>query len=535
MKRLALTLTILSCSLLMSPSSHADWVKGIFSSRAHIDSLNRFLVVSDTQTVRPLGWSIVPLGDINSDQTTDVLLTRNLSDPFVDNPAYLVYGGAPPDDKLDDLFMQFMPDIWAIGDVNGDGFTDLSARLVDSLTAKVDQAIYFGGLELDDTPDFIFPQRFSWYTKAADIDDDGALDFALISTSHSDSYVYIYRVDSLRDTIPEYIIPDTSNGFGDNIITGDFNGDNYLDLAIAAFLPRDSNFVKFYWGGPDFDTIPDFEIYSFSPQFGMIMVYIPDFNGDGYGDIFISGGADDPYGIYFGGPLLDNKVDLVVNTARLGGGFEPPSSDAYAGDINSDGFSDLVWGYINPNAFINEFHLHLGGADLDSVMLADAYFENLMIPGGQNFLGQKLAGIGDFNGDGLDDFAVRSQTARTGPNWIGEVNFFAGWRDIVTDVEIEHDPALPETFQLKQNYPNPFNPETTIEFSLTQRSEVQLVIYNTLGQRVNTILDGTYSAGEYRIRWNGTDDNGKQLASGMYFYKLQTPDIAQSRKMIMLK
>ena len=74
------------------------------------------------------------------------------------------------------------------------------------------------------------------------------MDIAL-SKDVNGGYVHIYRIDSLRDTIPEYIIPDTTSYFGINLATGDFNGDHQPDLAVAA-ASGDSAIVKFYWGGP---------------------------------------------------------------------------------------------------------------------------------------------------------------------------------------------------------------------------------------------------------------------------------------------
>jgi hypothetical protein len=107
-------------------------------------------------------------------------------------------------------------------------------------------------------------------------------------------------------------------------------------------------------------------------------------------------------------------------------------------------------------------------------------------------------------------------------------------RDIVTDVPGDR-PALPDHFELAQNYPNPFNPITKILYSLPSRSTVRLTVFNVLGQEVATLVDTEEPAGEHEVEWNGTDTRGEPVASGVYFYRLQTPDFSDARKMILIK
>ncbi len=95
--------------------------------------------------------------------------------------------------------------------------------------------------------------------------------------------------------------------------------------------------------------------------------------------------------------------------------------------------------------------------------------------------------------------------------------------------------VLPQTFSLSQNFPNPFNPETKIKYSLTSKSYIKLVIYDILGRRVKTLAQGTAEAGEYTVRWNGVDENGSSVASGMYFYRLLANGQSFARKMTLLK
>ncbi|MEJ2538041.1 MAG: T9SS type A sorting domain-containing protein [Calditrichia bacterium] len=88
---------------------------------------------------------------------------------------------------------------------------------------------------------------------------------------------------------------------------------------------------------------------------------------------------------------------------------------------------------------------------------------------------------------------------------------------------------------LYQNYPNPFNSGTTIEFYLPLTSEINVEIYNLLGQKVRTLWQGRQMAGQYQLRWDGRDETGREVASGVYIYRMQSRGFVQSRKMLFLK
>jgi serine protease len=102
----------------------------------------------------------------------------------------------------------------------------------------------------------------------------------------------------------------------------------------------------------------------------------------------------------------------------------------------------------------------------------------------------------------------------------------------------EGDPrmsALPTDSDLGQNTPNPFNPSTEISFSLDQPGMVRIEVYNIVGQRVATLFDGYRDAGEYSVTWNSVNDQGQQVSSGLYFYKMTTSKKTLTRKMLLLK
>jgi len=109
------------------------------------------------------------------------------------------------------------------------------------------------------------------------------------------------------------------------------------------------------------------------------------------------------------------------------------------------------------------------------------------------------------------------------------------WNVVSTDVEEVDKGMLPTNFELGQNYPNPFNPNTSFGFALPHVSNVNISIFNILGQKVKTLVDQEYSAGYYTADWDGTGDNGTSVASGIYFYKIQADKFSATRKMMLLK
>lgn len=103
---------------------------------------------------------------------------------------------------------------------------------------------------------------------------------------------------------------------------------------------------------------------------------------------------------------------------------------------------------------------------------------------------------------------------------------------IETTTKVE---ALPDAYALFQNNPNPFNPTTTISFNLASEGQVRLAVYNITGQRVKTLLNGPRQAGLHNVVWDGRDESGNSVASGIYFYRMETADYTESKQMVLLK
>ncbi|HEY5615672.1 MAG TPA: T9SS type A sorting domain-containing protein, partial [Bacteroidota bacterium] len=104
-----------------------------------------------------------------------------------------------------------------------------------------------------------------------------------------------------------------------------------------------------------------------------------------------------------------------------------------------------------------------------------------------------------------------------------------------TGVETIGD-AIPTEFTLNQNFPNPFNPSTTIRFALPEEAPVSLVIYNMLGVQIRTLVNGeNLRAAFHQIAWDGKDDAGYTLPSGMYIYRITAGSFQSAKRMTLLK
>ena len=108
-------------------------------------------------------------------------------------------------------------------------------------------------------------------------------------------------------------------------------------------------------------------------------------------------------------------------------------------------------------------------------------------------------------------------------------------RAVLVGIDDAATAAIPESFALLQNYPNPFNPSTTIRYGLPVAAPVSVAIYDVLGRRVRTLLDGNQAAGWHRITWNGRDDQGERVSSGIYIYRLQAGEFMSSRKLVLMR
>jgi hypothetical protein len=137
--------------------------------------------------------------------------------------------------------------------------------------------------------------------------------------------------------------------------------------------------------------------------------------------------------------------------------------------------------------------------------------------------------VSDFYKDSLinrarqDSFVVRADAII-----LQEIPFTVG-------VEYEVLPNIPNTYSISQNYPNPFNPSTKIQFGLPMSEHVELRIYDVLGREVRNLVNERYDAGMYSVQWNGKNNLGSPVATGMYIYQIRAGQFVQTKKMLLMK
>lgn len=213
------------------------------------------------------------------------------------------------------------------------------------------------------------------------------------------------------------------------------------------------------------------------------------------------------------GPQDGPPVDTV---GILGAGSSTSLSKQMPIGYNDSVLAMIIWQ--TPGAVNNTKHFCIDTAVANGALWTWKWVGRDLVDYFPTFVG--LSGqTYEPNGTGVD---------RIGSGYCYEV------RDPLVGVE-EVEGSLPREFSVSQNYPNPFNPSTTIDYTVPRKSQVNLAVYNVLGQKVATLVDQEMAAGKYRAVWDGKADSGNPLSSGIYFYKFEADNFVKTSKMVMLK
>lgn len=121
----------------------------------------------------------------------------------------------------------------------------------------------------------------------------------------------------------------------------------------------------------------------------------------------------------------------------------------------------------------------------------------------------------------------------SGTTTVYEINL--SFNKTIGEDGLAENSLVPNEYRLEQNYPNPFNPTTEIRFQLPDAGQVELTVYNTLGQEVKTLVSGTYDSGVHTVQWDGTNDFGNPVSSGVYFYKIVANKYVALKKMNLMR
>ena len=310
-------------------------------------------------------------GDVNGDGYSDVIVGADRAEGggTQRGEAYIYFGGSSMNNAAD-VTMSGLADndylgyaVSYAGDVNGDGYDDVIVGAYGAAiggTLRGQAHVYFGGPDMDGTAEFTM-------------------------NGSGDSNYFGYSVS----------------------YAGDVNGDGYADVIVGAYGAGTGGETYLYLGGPDMDNVADVTMSGAAggDEFGYDVSYAGDVNGDGYDDVIVGArgaGSEGEAYIYFGGPNMDNTIDITMNSSGGGGTFGRQVS--YAGDINGDDYSDVIIGDYSAGA--GGAYIYFGGSNMDNttdITLIGA------VSG--DYFGYSVSYAGDVNGDGYDDVVIGAKNA----------------------------------------------------------------------------------------------------------------------------
>jgi len=389
-----------------------------------------------------------------------------------------------------------------------------------------------------------FPDRYYYAITSIvldDVDNDGDVEMIL---SARRAYGGGWGNASLRPLFIYHLLGDISPGFSSFEVEfsdtlGTFNGGYYFNNHVVDF---DGDGKKEIWGFTwDMLTFAVYEAQgkdTYTLQTDVNQATAPDdygeqnsvgffdANKDGKLEMFLAGQVSPPSAVFYL-PNTDNLAGITTSSIKwLTSPLPVNFQGADIGDIDGDGEVDFFIGDWGPDRKVYRLK-HLTGKPYDDSTgyKLDTLFH---APNDSNYTLLNVTVCNDLDGDGKREVIIVNTDVR--PDHPEDVSLFI----IESNVAVQSVRTLPEIvptqFSLEQNYPNPFNPSSTIRFSLTAATTVELFITNSIGQRIATLLNKPMDKGVHEVTFNADG-----LASGTYFYTLKAGNYVQTKKMMLMK
>jgi len=405
-------------------------------------SMNDVIDVTFTgeSTNNYFGLSVSLAGDLNGDGYSDVVIGAKRYNSYTGR-AYVYYGSNTMDNLSDIIFtgessnINFGESVSTAEDVNGDGYSDLIIG-ASSYGGGIGRVyLYYGGSSMDNSEDVIFNgttlTNFGVsVSNSGDVNGDG-YDDVIVGEKNADysatGKAYIYFGGAAMNSTADLTMTGeaTSNYFGASVSeAGDVNGDGYADAVTGAFGYNSNtgrSYLFMYGMNGTFNSDLSMTGAAILREIGASVSSAGDVNGDGYDDVIIgapfsAGGiyAGDAY-IYFGGLNLDNIADVTFGGEAANNRFG--KSVSKAGDVNGDGYDDVIIGAWSYSSGKGRSYIYYGGAAMNST--ADVTMTGI---NANDYFGVSVSGAGDVNGDGYADVIVGSEgfsfASNTGRSYI---------------------------------------------------------------------------------------------------------------------
>ena len=372
------------------------------------------------------GASVSTAGDVNDDGYSDVIIGSYGYNSSTGR-AYIFYGGASMNSTADVIMTGeasnnfFGYSVSDAGDVNGDGFADVYVGAYGYSSSKGRAYLYYGGTSMNNVVDIFVTGEsslnFFGYSVSGggDVNGDGFADMIAGAFGYNSSTgrAYVYTNTMTGEDIPDVVVSgEASLNLGWSVSSaGDVNGDGYSDVIVGA--PGYSLIqgkVHIFFGSPAMDSSADLTITgSTGFYFGISVSTAGDVNGDGYDDVIV-GAKGLSYGkayIYYGGSSMDGGADLTM--VGEAANEELGCSVSTAGDVNGDGYSDVIIGAKGYSSSTGRADIYFGGASMNNVADVTMTGENV-----NNLFGVQVSSARDVNGDGFDDVIVGAVSYNSG-------------------------------------------------------------------------------------------------------------------------